>query len=102
MNHILLNWKSSLAGVLSFLIMALTTIVGFMGASDVGGGGGLHTSTKVLAYCNLALALCRGAVGLIQTDAGTVAAVVPGQGIQAVPSHETPDSPVAKAVVKGK
>ena len=40
-------------------------------------------------------------LAIMQKDAGTVTAVVPGiPGVQSVPSHEIPDSPAAVPVVK--
>lgn len=98
MNNFLTHWKSSLAGVLSFAIVTLMTIMGFLGAGDVNTEGVLQNHTKYLAYANIALALCRAWVGFLQSDAGTVTAVTPANPVpHAEPSTEIPIDP--KAVV---
>lgn len=100
LNRITTNWKTSLAGFLSFVSMTLITVTGFMGANDVNTEGVLQTHTKYVAYANIAVALCRVWIGLLQHDAGTQTALVPGKGVQSVPSHEIPDSPNAIPVIK--
>ena len=73
------DWKSTAAGILSFLITTLTTISAFLVAGNINSGGAstssIHVSTWVVVGVNAALALCRAWVGLITTnaDAGAVA-----------------------------
>lgn len=97
------DWKSTAAGILSFLIATLTTVSALLAGNDLSAGGGIgtvHVATWVVIGVNASLALCRTWVGLITKDADTVTAIVPGQpGIQNVPAHPIPDDPTAKVVV---
>lgn len=94
------NWKSTAAGVLSFLITTLTVVSGFLGANDVGNTSSLHTHTYVVVGVTLSLALCRAWVGWLQKDAGTTLAVTPQSPIVPVqvPAHEVPNDPAATPV----
>lgn len=76
------DWKSTAAGVLSFLITTLTVLSGFLVAGNFttsgAGASSIHVSTWFVIGINVALALCRAWVGLITTnaDAGAVAKVL--------------------------
>lgn len=103
--HVMTNWKTSLAGFLSFVLTTLTTISGFFVASDVVTSGpsvsSIHVHTWVLVGINLATALCRVWIGMLQKDAGQTPAIPPAGGpVEMVPSHETPNDPNATPVVK--
>lgn len=67
------NWKSTANGVLSFFITTLTTLSGFMVATNLIADGAsvhsIHIFTWVAIGINVALALCRAWVGLLQNDA---------------------------------
>jgi hypothetical protein len=73
------DWKSTAAGILSFLVTTLTTISAFLVAGNINdngtGASSIHVSTWVVVGVNAALALCRAWIGLITTnaDAGAVA-----------------------------
>lgn len=71
------DWKSTAAGVLSFLITTLTTISAFLVAGNITTGGAntaaIHVSTWVVVGVNAALALFRAWVGLITTNADAAA-----------------------------
>lgn len=105
--HAITNWKTTVNGVLAFLIATLTTVSGFLVAGDVTTGGvnagAIHVSTWVVVSINIALALCRVWVGMLQTDSGKTTAVVPGNPAPvAVPSHEVPNDPAATPVIPPK
>jgi hypothetical protein len=105
------DWKSTAAGILSFLITTLTTLNGFLVAGNMVAGGVSVASIHVLTWAtigiNVALALCRGWIGLITTnaDAGAVAMALqaPIGTIAAQPSTSTlaatPVAPAGKALV---
>jgi hypothetical protein len=101
MKVFLSHWKTSLNGILAFLITSLTIVSGFLGSTDVTNGVGIHASTKIAVGITVALALCRAWVGLLQQDSGTVLAVTPQSPIVPVPvpAHEIPDNPQAIPVV---
>lgn len=63
------DWKSTAAGILSFLTITLTTISGVLAGNDLSAGGGIgtmHTATWVVIAVNVSLALCRAWVGWLQ------------------------------------
>lgn len=98
--NFLTHWKTTAAGILSFFITTLTLLTGYLGSTDLNNTGSIHTPAKVVFGFNIALALCRAWVGMLQKDAGTTLANVPGQPApMAEPSHETPDNPKAKPVI---
>jgi hypothetical protein len=75
------DWKSTAAGVLSFLITTLTVISALLAGNNLSAGGGVGSipvSTWVVISVNGLLALCRAWIGLITTnsDAGAVAAAI--------------------------
>jgi hypothetical protein len=75
------DWKSTAAGILSFLITTLTVISAFLAANTLSAGGGIGTITAptwVLVAVNGLLALCRAWIGLIteNASAGAVAKVL--------------------------
>jgi hypothetical protein len=87
----LTHWKSTVSGFLT--ITLITTSV-------------LATLPQVMAHpktLGIVLgvqALAKGYMAWITQDAGTQLAMVPGSATpQAVPSHEIPDQPAAKAVL---
>jgi hypothetical protein len=101
------DWKSTAAGILSFLITTLTTLSGFLVAGNLIGGGtsaaSIHVSTWIVIGVNVALALCRAWVGLItqNADAGAVAQAlaVPAGVTVPVPTAATlASAPTTKAV----
>lgn len=63
------DWKSTAAGILSFLTITLTTISGVLAGNDLSAGGGIgtmHTATWVIIAVNVSLAVCRAWVGWLQ------------------------------------
>ena len=97
--RIMKDWKSTAAGVLSFLITTLTVISAVLSGNDLSAGGGistLHTPVRIVIGVNITLALCRAWVGIITKDAGQTPALPPGASQPVlVPSHEVPDDPNA-------
>lgn len=78
------NWKTTANGLLS---AAALVVIAEMA---------VPTGAKPLVYV---LAGLRVLVGLVQTDAGSTEAVLPGSAAaQIVPSHEIPDDPKAVPV----
>ena len=63
--------KTTLAGVLSFLITTLTILVAFQIPSALQTPQQSHTLLWATTAANLFLALCRAWVGLLQGDATT-------------------------------
>lgn len=70
--------KTTLAGVLSFLIATLTTLTAFQVPAAVMSPGASHTWLIVTVAANLVVALCRVWVGLLQGDAPPVSTVAGG------------------------
>lgn len=75
------DWKSTAAGILSFLITTLTVVSALLASNTLSAGGGvgsIQVGTWVVIGVNGLLALCRAWVGLITTnaDAGAVAAAL--------------------------
>lgn len=98
--HLANNWKSTAAGILSFGIATLTTLLAYQIPMAILNPG----QTKMYLYFtiigNVILALFRAWIGLITQDAGTTLATVPGSPTpQVVPSHEIPNQIAAKAVL---
>jgi hypothetical protein len=84
------HWKSSASGI---LVLVITTC-GVLLANP------LTNTGKSAAILALISALATAYVGIISKDAGTQEAIPPGGGpAVAVPSHEVPDQPGAKAIV---
>jgi hypothetical protein len=105
MNTALTHWKTTVNGILAFLITTLTVFSGFLGTIDVTSSGpsvsSIHVSTWVSVGVTLALALCRAWVGLLQQDAGQTPAIPAGGGpVTLVPSHEIPNDPKATPILK--
>ncbi len=93
----LIHWKTTTNGLLAFFITTGLVVVGFTAA--IPGA----EAAKITSGITLFLALCRAWVGLIQKDAGTTLAKVPGIAQpQAVPAHSVPDDPRAKPVISTK
>ena len=86
MNHILTNWRTSLSGFLSFII-ATGAVFTAMPPNWL--------NPKYSAGLTIAVGLAKAWVGMISKDAGTTEAIVPGQGVKVVESHETPNDPNA-------
>ncbi len=63
--------KTSIAGFLSFLIATLTTLVAFQAPAAIMTPQSSHVLLYITAGANLAVALCRVWVGMIQGDAPT-------------------------------
>ena len=93
--HLASNWKSTVSSILT---ATLATSAAFLAPP-------LNTlvSAKVILYIGAAQIIGKIWIGLIQQDAGTTLAVVPGNPEpQTVPSHEIPDQPAAKVVLPEK
>jgi hypothetical protein len=83
--------KTTLNGILAFLIAAVPIVQAYPG---------LGISPKIIAYLSLIAGLARMAVGILQTDADLVPAMVPGSiSPQNVPAHPVPDNPADKVVI---
>lgn len=93
--HLGSNWKSTAQGFLSFTVITLLTVQGYLAVMAPS-----PILNKILLGVNISIGLAKAYIGLLTTDAGTVAAIVPGKGVETVPSHEIPDSPAAVPIVK--
>jgi hypothetical protein len=90
--HLATNWKSTVSSVLT---ATLATSAAFLTPPL-----NALVSPKVILYLGAAQIIGKIWIGLLQQDAGTTMAVVPGSSTpQAVPSHEVPDQPAAKVVL---
>jgi len=88
------NWKTTANGFLSLFI---TTGITLQVLNSPLFGPKFNMGLVV------AMAVARAWVGLLQKDAGTTLAIVPGElGVQSVPSHETPDNIAAQPVSGSK
>jgi hypothetical protein len=105
------DWKSTAAGVLSFLVTTLTTLSAFLVAGNINDGtasaSSIHVSTWVVVGINAVLALCRAWIGLITTnaDAGAVAAAmapVHPVGTPAIPLSPVPPTAASLAATPPK
>jgi hypothetical protein len=105
------DWKSTAAGVCSFLNVTLTTISGILVVMNVSNGGpnvqSIHVSTWVTVAVNGGVALTRAWIGWITTnaDAGAVAAALapisdhPALSIPSIPLPPTAASLAASPKV---
>lgn len=89
--HLQANWKSTFSGILTATLFTTAALLAYPPVlahpRTVAILGGIQIVAKIW-------------VSLITQDAGTTVAIVPGTPIpQAVPSHEVPDQPAAKAVL---
>lgn len=66
------NWKTTVNGILSFLIATLTTLIAFQVPAALLTPGADKTLLYATTFANLVVALCRVWVGMLQTDAQTV------------------------------
>ena len=103
------DWKSTAAGILSFLIATFTTITAFLAPYMMTAPAGeAALLAKVSAGCTLGVALARTYVGLItkNADAGAVAVALqaPTGSAASVPSvavlTATPDAQVPNVASK--
>ena len=92
--HIPSNLKTTLQGILSLLV-----IVGLSLQSSLLAMAPSAQTQKTLTIINVSLGIAKAVLGFFQQDAGTTVALVPGVGVQTVPSHEVPDSPAAIPVI---
>jgi hypothetical protein len=89
----LTNWKTTLAGILSAFLAVVGPLTAYLAEHNNA------TATDISGGLTVAAAIARIVLGIMQKDAGTVQAIVPGSVTpQAVPSHEVPDSPAATPV----
>jgi hypothetical protein len=87
------NWKTTVAGLLSAFVGTIGPVTAYLATTNN------PKATEVCGALTCAGAVARIWIGLIQNDAGTTLAVVPGSpSPQLVPSHETPDNPAATPV----
>ena len=103
------DWKSTAAGILSFLITTLTVISALLAGNTLSAGGGvgsIQVGTWVVIGVNGLLALCRAWIGLITTnaDAGAVAAALnpPTAGAPAIPAVPMPPTAASLAAAPPK
>lgn len=93
--HLKNNWKSTVSSILT---ATLATSAAFLTPPL-----NALVSAKVILYIGAAQIIGKIWIGLIQTDAGTTLATVPGSPTPVVvPSHEIPDQPAATAVLPEK
>lgn len=90
-----INWKTSLNGVLTFLIVTLTTLVALLSPYTLTAPASKAAKLNyVIIGCNIILAFARVWVGLIQQDSGVQAVKLPNvEEPIGVPSHELPNQP---------
>jgi hypothetical protein len=88
--HAFVNWKSTVSGLLSFVIATGAVITAIPNHI---------VSSKVSGIATIAVGLAKAWVGLIATDAGVVAAITRDGGAPvAMPSTEVPLQPGAVVV----
>jgi len=88
----LTHWKSTVSGILT---TTLATSAAFLAPPL-----NALVPPKVILWIGAAQIIGKIWIAAITKDAGTTEAVVPGSPIPvSVPSHEVPDSPLAKAVL---
>jgi hypothetical protein len=84
--------KTTLNGAIAFFIAAVPLTETYPG---------LHISPTVMAWLSFAAGLARLWVGISQTDADRIPAILPGSSTpQEVPAHPVPDDPKAVIVPK--
>jgi hypothetical protein len=84
------NWKSTLSGLLTVTLATSTALLTIPAVQN---------HVKAVGWLMGVQAVVKVWVSLIQVDAGTALAKVPGESEPvAVPSHEVPDNPSAKPV----
>jgi len=89
------DWKSTAAGLLSGYLAIVGPVTAYLATTPN------PTGTKIAGAMTLAGVIARAWLGVIQKDAGSTPAIVPGSPVvQQVPSHETPDQPGAIPVTK--
>lgn len=71
------NWKTTVNGILAFMIATLTTLLAFQAPAALQQGAD-RSWLYITAGANLLLALCRAWVGLLQTDAPAKPVIAPG------------------------
>lgn len=93
LSNITVHWKSSLSGILTVSLTTTATLLALPQIQTL-------VSPKVLLWIGAFQAVGKVWVSLIQQDAGTTIAVVPGNPEpQAVASHEIPNVQPAKVVL---
>lgn len=101
MSNIFTHWKTTVSGIMSFVIAAAGVTTSYAAAQLAVNPASGKTLVTVSGISTLAAGIAKAVIGAISQDAGTTQAVVPGQpGIQTVPSHEVPNDPQAIAVPK--
>ena len=97
MNSTLLNnWKTTAAGLLSGYLAIVGPVTAYLATTSN------PKATQICGALTLAGVIARAWLGMIQKDAGTTPALVPGSATpQLVPSHEVPDSASAIPVKEG-
>lgn len=91
--HLQANWKSTISGILTVILATISALLALPSVQTL-------VSPKTLLILGGVSAVGKVWMALITQDAGTVIANVPGKTEPVVvPSHEVPDSPVAKAVL---
>jgi hypothetical protein len=92
--HALENWKTTASGLCSFLMATGLFVAGYFALNQS------PNALKITAVATFVSGLAKVYIGMLSTDGGKTAAIVPGSaGIQMVASHEVPDNPAATPVV---
>jgi len=89
------DWKTTAAGILSAFIGTVGPVTAYLATTPN------PNATKICGGLTLAAAIARIWLGLIQKDAGSQLALVPGSATPVdVPAHQTPDDPAAIPIHK--
>lgn len=89
------NWKTTCSGICSFLMLNGLFLTGYL-ATMAHPAPWVTTASGIATFVT---SLMKVWIGFLMVDAGQVQAVVPGAGVQTVPSHETPDTTGAKPII---
>lgn len=75
------NWKTTVNGILAFLITTLTTLLAFQVPSAMMNPASSHKLLIATVVANILLGLCRAWVGLLQKDSDKLVTQLPGGAI---------------------
>lgn len=88
------DWKSTLSAYLTIFFVAGTSLIGYLAKLPNPKPWQLTLSSALTGL----VAVAKLVLGHMTQDAGTTPAVVPGEGVQVVPSHEVPNNPDQESV----
>lgn len=83
------DWKSTFSAYLTIFMTIGAPLTAYLAAIP----NPKPWQVEVSGGLTIAVSIAKAIVGHMTQDAGSTPAVVPGQGVQVVPSHEVPDNP---------